>query len=150
MWAGHAVNYAAKAAQQTEPDKILVTGSVWDAISTNDFLAFSCGCSGGRPDAGDPSLLWTEHTLDKIPDGERHGQALKSEWCAIHGEEFCNQVLAGQTSRDDVGVAARSQRNLLASGTLEKRDASKARGLARDLLQAEAKEVMKHKLAGFQ
>jgi class 3 adenylate cyclase len=137
VWAGRPVNYAAKAAQQTDPEHILVTGSVWDEIEDNDFLAFSCGCSDGKPDAVAPSLLWEERTLDKIPDDERFGQALKSGWCTIHGEEFCTAILAGETKRAGLLEKALHSRNLLASGSVEKNEASKRRRRAREEFKTE-------------
>ncbi|WP_394253573.1 adenylate/guanylate cyclase domain-containing protein [Arthrobacter pityocampae] len=116
VWAGRPVNYAAKAAQQTDPGKTLVTGSVWDAVSNNDYIAFSCGCTEGVK--GDtPSFLWEERTLDKIPDAEKYGQVLQSGWCINHGEEFCNAILAGDSHRTEITEGLRSQLTLLASGS---------------------------------
>ena len=132
VWAGKPVNYAAKASQQTDPDHILVTGSIWDEVENNDFLAFSCGCSDGQPDAVSPSLLWEDRTLENIPDDERFGQALKSGWCAIHGEEFCNAILVGETKRAGVTEKALHSRNLLASGSVERNEATKRRRRARN------------------
>ena len=131
VWAGRPVNYAAKAAQQTEPKDLLVTGAVWDAIESNDYLAFSCGCGST------PALLWSARELDKIPDDEKFGQSLATAWCSIHGEEFCNLILDGETRRDDIPVEARSQRNLLASGSVEKMAARKSREESRRFTKAE-------------
>ena len=116
VWAGRPVNYAAKAAQQTEPGKTLVTGSVWDAVSNNDYIAFSCGCTEGV-EGGVPSFLWEERTLDNIPDAEKHGQVLKSGWCVNHGEEYCNAILNGDTYRAEIAESSRSQLTLLAAGS---------------------------------
>lgn len=143
VWAGRPVNYAAKAAQQTDPGVILVTGSVWDEISDNDYLTFSCGCGGGEPDMVSPALLWEYRELDKIPDDQKHGQALVTQWCLRHGEEFCDAVLAGQTDRVDVQVEAKHGRNLLASGSLELLDAQKNRAQERGELQSEVREMTK-------
>lgn len=127
VWAGRPVNYAAKAAQQTDPERILVTGSVWDAVEGNDYLTFSCGCSLGVPEAGTPTLLWGAFEIDKIPDDERFGQLLKSSWCKHHGEEFINAILNGDKTRTDIPVAERSARNLLGSGSKELMEATKKR-----------------------
>lgn len=137
VWAGRPVNYAAKAAQQTDPEHLLVTGSVWDKIKNNDFLAFSCGCADGQPGSVSPSLLWEDRTVDKIPDAERYGQALESGWCSKHGDEFCNAILAGETKRVGVSEKALHGRNLLASGSIEKIEASKNRRRIREELGAE-------------
>ena len=126
VWAGRPVNYAAKAAQQTEPGRIVVTGSVWDAIEDNDFLVFSCGCNSGVP-GGTPTLLWSQLELEKIPDNEKYGQTLGVGWCSHHGEDFMNSILNGDKRRADVPETARSARNLLASGSTESIRALKAR-----------------------
>lgn len=137
VWAGKPVNYAAKAAQQTDPEKILVTGSVWDEIENNDYLAFSCGCEDGKTEVASPSLLWQDRTLENIPDDEQFGQSLRSGWCEIHGEEFCNAILSGETKRAGVTEKALHTRNLLASGSIDKNEASKRRRRAKEALRAE-------------
>src|SRR6266567_9160241 len=53
VWAGKAVNYAAKAAQGTDRHIMVVTGSIWERVEKNDYLAISCTCGTG------PSLgIW--------------------------------------------------------------------------------------------
>lgn len=137
VWAGRPVNYAAKAAQQTDPGKTLVTGSVWDAVSNNDYIAFSCGCMNGV-EGGTPSFLWEERTLEKIPDAEKYGQVLRSGWCVNHGEEYCNAILDGNQYREDIAAAQRSQLTLLASGSESvKVQARKERLAARKALDLE-------------
>lgn len=137
VWAGRPVNYAAKAAQQTDPGKTLVTGSVWDAVSNNDYIAFSCGCAEGI-EGNTPSFLWEERTLDKIPDAEKYGQVLQSAWCINHGEEYCNAILDGNTYREEITVDLRSQLTLLASGSeMAKMTARKEREAERKALASE-------------
>lgn len=141
VWAGRPVNYAAKAAQQTEPGKTLVTGSVWDAVSNNDYIAFSCGCAEGVED-GAPSLLWEERTLVNIPDAEKYGQVLKSGWCDNHGEEYCNAILNGDTYRAEIDETSRRQLTLLASGSEEvKMKARKERRAERRSLESEVRDM---------
>jgi len=114
VWAGHAVNYATKAAQQTDPKTLVVTASVWDEIQANDFLSFSCGCDG----SGNPStlsLLWEDVELDKIPDEERFAESITSPWCKVHGEQFCQAIMAGEKSRRDIPENLKSERNLRGS-----------------------------------
>jgi class 3 adenylate cyclase len=125
VWAGNPVNYAAKAAQQTTPDEMFVTGSVWDPIRDNDFLVFSCGCAT-------PTALWNTVVLEKIPDDEQHGHALKSAWCSIHGEEYCEAVLSGKTRRDDITVSQREELNRSAEGTSETHNAVVGRAKERE------------------
>lgn len=102
VWAGKAVNYAAKAAQSSDRREMWVTGSVWERLSNNDYVAYSCDC-GGAPS---PSL-WDDVEIKKLPDGDedRYGRKLTSMWCIIHGPGFCDAILGGQTKRDDVAKA---------------------------------------------
>jgi class 3 adenylate cyclase len=100
VWAGRAVNYAAKAAQHADRHEMIVTGSVWDWAKSNDYLAATCSCG-----LGPSSSLWQDVQIDNMPgdDGERDGKRLTSMWCTVHGPEFCDAILAGETSRDDEG-----------------------------------------------
>ncbi|MFJ8040248.1 hypothetical protein ACIRBX_07015 [Kitasatospora sp. NPDC096147] len=99
VWAGKAVNYAAKAAQSVDRHLMTVTGSVWDRVEKNDYLAYTCPCGDGPSDT-----LWGDHTIDRLPDGdpEAQGRVLSSTWCATHGEEYCAAVLRGEKKRNDV------------------------------------------------
>lgn len=97
VWAGRAVNYAAKAAQQADVDEMIVTGTVWDWAKDNGYLAVTCSCDTPSP------TLWQDVTIAKVPeeDGEREGKLLTSAWCTIHGAEYCAAVLAGKTTRPE-------------------------------------------------
>jgi class 3 adenylate cyclase len=99
VWAGKAVNYAAKAAQQADRHDLIVAGAIWDWVSQSDYLALSCPCGSG-PGAD----IWQNVTIEKIPesDSEREGKFLKSFWCETHGAEYCEAILAGKTRRLDV------------------------------------------------
>jgi class 3 adenylate cyclase len=99
VWAGRAVNYAAKAAQQADQHQLIVTGAVWDWASGNEYLAVSCSCKDPSPS------IWQDVTIAKIPDsdGDREGKLLLARWCKVHGADYCAAVLAGQKSRPDVG-----------------------------------------------
>lgn len=99
VWAGNAVNYATKAAQCADRDEMVVTGSIWDKIENNDYLAFSCPCGEGPSEE-----IWSDFTIDRLPDGDPDavGRVLRSAWCVTHGEDYCAAVLAGKTRRDDV------------------------------------------------
>jgi hypothetical protein len=72
---------------------MIVTGSIWDYVETNDYLAVTCSCGGG-PSAS----LWSDVTIEKIHegDGERAGRRLTSKWCAIHGADYCAAVLGAR------------------------------------------------------
>lgn len=99
VWAGKAVNYAAKAAQSVDRHRMAVTGSVWDRVEKNDYLAYTCPCGEGPSDT-----LWEDHAIDRLPDGdpEAQGRVLSSTWCSTHGEEYCAAVLRGERKRHDV------------------------------------------------
>ncbi len=99
VWAGKAVNYAAKAAQGVDRHRLAVTGTVWDRIAGNDFLAFTCPCGAGPSDTH-----WNDHRIERLPDDDPEGQGrvLSSAWCETHGPEYCEAVLAGLKRRDDV------------------------------------------------
>lgn len=110
VWAGNAVNYAAKCAQQIDASLMLVTASVWSWVEGNDYLSVTCPCENG-PSA----TIWkTQHIEHLRPDDdEAEGRRLTSQWCAIHGAEFCAAVMAGLTQRSDVGMTlARRQLEL--------------------------------------
>jgi hypothetical protein len=97
VWAGKAVNYAAKCAQQAVAGELIVTGSVWDFIEGNDYLSLSCACGAG------PSQLWSDAQITKISgaEGENAGRLLRSIWCSVHGAEYCSAVLDGESERAD-------------------------------------------------
>jgi len=124
VWAGKAVNYAAKAAQQADRHEMIVTGTIWDWVTDNDYLAVSCSCSEPSPS------LWHDVTIDKIPqtDADREGKRLTSKWCDVHGAEYCDAVLAGQKRRFDVtsqrtsAMALEMSRMVRAKAARERRD----------------------------
>lgn len=98
VWAGKAVNYAAKAAQCSDRNEMWVTGTAWDRLEKNDYITYSCSCGSGPSPA-----IWDDVDITRLPDGEdRYGRKLKSQWCVIHSDEFCNAILSGKTSRQDV------------------------------------------------
>lgn len=115
VWAGHAVNYATKAAQVANRHELVVTGDVWDFCETNDYIAFTCGCG-----AGPSASLWEDITIDKLPedDPDRTGRKLTSKWCEIHGPEFCQAILDGKTTRDDVDAIRALERDKAMSNAL--------------------------------
>lgn len=134
VWAGKAVNYAAKAAQVADRHELIVTGSVWDNVANNDYIRFTCSCGTG------PSpTLWQDIVIDRIPetDEERLGRKLTSQWCDVHGPEFCQAILDGETKRDDVD-ALRQQENAKARADVLRFKASETRKRERDLRRVKA------------
>ncbi|MGW3482703.1 hypothetical protein [Rhodococcus indonesiensis] len=77
VWAGRAVNYASKAAATGDRHELVVTGTVWDRIETNDYLTVSCDCGDGPSDN-----LWRDVTIERLREGdagEAAGRLLASE-----------------------------------------------------------------------
>ncbi|MEV5968354.1 hypothetical protein AB0L70_41705 [Kribbella sp. NPDC051952] len=125
IWAGKAVNYAAKAAQAADRHQVIVTGSVWDLVEKNDYLSISCGCPSG------PSLnIWSNVEIKNLPDGEpeAQGRMLFAGWCELHGPQFCQAIMDGEKKRDDVAhLRAEVQKSQFGNLLAEK--ARKAREL---------------------
>lgn len=105
IWAGKAVNYATKAAQSVDRHELVVTGSVWDRIEPNDYLAFSCPCSTG-PSTG----IWADCTIARLPDNDPDfvGRKLSAKWCDVHGTEYCDAVMSGERKRRDTDSVRKS------------------------------------------
>jgi class 3 adenylate cyclase len=103
VWAGKPVNYAAKAAQSADRHQVIVTGSVWDKISGNDYLTISCGCDGYGNPTNPSTIIWEDMTIERLPeaDPEREGRRLIAPWCKVHGPEFCAAILDGKRARSD-------------------------------------------------
>ncbi len=97
VWPGRPVNFATKCADQAGANQIVVTESVFNAFSDNDYVTHSCGC----PD-GEPSELWSQAHVDKLPDEYAQGMVLSTGWCEEHGDDFCRAILEGKKKRDDV------------------------------------------------
>lgn len=97
VWAGKPVNYATKCAQAADRHQVVLAGSVWDHFRNNDYVAYSCGCSG-TPSAA----LWTDMTIDRLSDDEQYGRTTGSPWCSTCGPTFCRAILEGKRRRDDI------------------------------------------------
>lgn len=98
VWAGRAVNYAAKLAQEVDRHEILATKPVFDHFQNNDYVMLSCGCVNGTM-GNAPSSLWTRSRSMKLPDSESAVYSLRSPWCDTHGDEFCDAICSGQQER---------------------------------------------------
>ncbi|MEX0755340.1 MAG: hypothetical protein WD556_09550 [Actinomycetota bacterium] len=116
VWVGKAVNYAAKAAQTADRDEMLVTASAWDDLEPIEYITYSCGCDGGPSD-----FIWDEIEIDYLPDADRYGRKLKSNWCVKHGDEFCDAILAGKTDRGDVAEARKAYARKMTENVLAKK-----------------------------
>jgi hypothetical protein len=111
-------------------EEVWVTGSVWERLAPNDYIAYSCGCQDIRP----RDSLWDEAEITRLPEGDedRYGRKLTSMWCEKHGSEFCNAILAGKTARSDV-AQARSElaKKLVENVNAQKRKRAKQQRVAR-------------------
>lgn len=124
VWAGKAVNYAAKAAQTADRREMIVTDPVWQRVENNDYLAMSCSCGNGPSDS-----IWQDVEITQLPDEEasRYGRKLASRWCDECGAEFCDAVLRGDRNREDVRQARQQMEAALRESALRKKA-----GAARD------------------
>lgn len=95
IWAGKQVNWASKCAGAADAHELIVTERVFNKFAENDFIRYSCDC-------GDPSDLWSDFEVTKLPEEAWKCKRLGSSWCETCGDAFCSAVLAGETSRDNV------------------------------------------------
>jgi len=108
VWAGKPVNYAAKCAQSAERHEVVVTQAVWDRLKDNDFIAFSCDCNDG-PEAH----LWSDKTVETLPDDEQAVVVLTAPWCLTCGPSFCEAIMDGHTQRESVTPSTRGAISML-------------------------------------
>lgn len=96
IWAGKPVNFASKCAQGADRHELIVTSDVYEKLAPNDYIEYSCGC----PD-GVVYPLWSKVEVEKLG---KHSKCmrLKSNWCKVHGDEFCRAILDGKRTRTDV------------------------------------------------
>ena len=109
VWAGKPVNVAAKLSSLAEANQIVVPDRVfklYDGASTlrKRALLWSCGCNGddgrGRGldcPAGETSYLWEKKYNTHKPSLDFETMhSLKSNWCAVHGPEFCEALVTNK------------------------------------------------------
>ena len=108
VWAGKPVNSAAKLSSVAEPDQVVISERVFSQYRQSSKLRQrviirSCGCDGDSEGAGldakedETSNLWTEDQVseDLGLDFETIHR-LNSQWCKIHGAEFCEALVTGK------------------------------------------------------
>ena len=93
VWAGKPVNMSSKLAAQGNAGELLASDRYYCRIN-HKLACFSCGC----PD--DQKVdLWTPVDVKDDPKYDfETAYCLKSHWCEIHGEEYCNAILALDTT----------------------------------------------------
>ncbi|MFJ8976390.1 hypothetical protein [Streptomyces sp. NPDC102282] len=97
VWAGRAVNYAAKCSQQAKAHEMIVTKPIADAVRKNEYLFYSCACSDSSP-----VELWQDREVDKVSGSDSQGLILSSSWCENCGDSYCEKVCAGSWKRSDL------------------------------------------------
>ncbi|MFG3359849.1 hypothetical protein [Streptomyces griseofuscus] len=110
VWAGRAVNYAAKCSQQATAHQMIVTKPIADVIRCNEYLWYSCACSNEYTE------LWSEQYVEKVSGKDADGLLLKSSWCATCGDTYCEKICTGSWRRPDVD----SKRNLFTYGKYQR------------------------------
>jgi class 3 adenylate cyclase len=107
IWAGKPVNWAMKCAAKADKDELIVTRRVFQKFESNDYVTHSCTCGTNADGEKEPGLttpneLWTTTNVETLPDEDVECKLLTSNWCEIHGDEFCAAILEGETTREDV------------------------------------------------
>ena len=110
VWAGKAVNMAAKLSSLAEPNQVAVSDRVFNQYGRASrlrqrALIWSCGCDGDARGGGlDVAMGETACLWDKKPASKRlgldfqHYHGLCSAWCVRHGSEFCETIVTGSRS----------------------------------------------------
>lgn len=107
VWAGKPVNMAAKLSSVACSNQVVVSDRVFSRYQEASYirqraLLWTCGCSedaqGDGLDApiGETKYLWTEEPAPAevgLDFDQLH--RLKSEWCCVHGAEFCETIVTG-------------------------------------------------------
>ncbi|MFF8284101.1 hypothetical protein ACF06W_15410 [Streptomyces albus] len=97
VWAGRAVNYAAKCSQQAEAHEMIVTKPIAEAVRRNEYLFYSCECGDSSP-----VELWTDRQVESVAGSDSQGMVLKNSWCNICGDSYCEKICAGSWRRPDL------------------------------------------------
>ncbi|MFD9521099.1 hypothetical protein [Streptomyces sp. NPDC059979] len=96
VWAGRAVNYAAKCSQQAQAHEMIVTKPIAEAIQDNEYLFYSCEC------ADSPVELWKDRTIEKVAETDKAGMILSSSWCKRCGDSYSEKICSGSWKRPDL------------------------------------------------
>ncbi len=92
VWAGKAVNMAAKLSSLSKNDEIYVSDRYFSKIRSEKAL-YSCGCDGFGFFRNN-SFLWKEKDLsydDRFSFDTAH--FLESNWCQVHGAEYLKELI---------------------------------------------------------
>ena len=107
VWAGRPVNVAAKLTSVAADNQVVVSDRVFKAFSEASqlrqrVLLWTCGCQGGVPGgglelpAGVTTQLWAAVPAPgNLGLDFMNAYRLESQWCGIHGAEFCEALITG-------------------------------------------------------
>ena len=107
VWAGTAVNVAAKLSSLAGPNQVAVSDRVFSHYKRasklrQQALLWSCGCSGDNRGAGldvaigETACRWEKKAAPKrLGLDFQHYHGLCSAWCVRHGSEFCEAIVTG-------------------------------------------------------
>ena len=108
VWAGRAVNAAAKLSSVAGDNQVVVSDRVFAGYGNASeirqrALLWSCGCGDGKPKvgldlpAGQTTPLSTKVALPKKLGLDFHSAyRLNTMWCKKHGPKFCETVVTGK------------------------------------------------------
>lgn len=98
VWAGKPVNFAVKCAQAADRHGVIVTERFFEHFKANDFVLYSCGCSG------EPRAWWQQQTVETIgADGATcWAFPAHTNWCADCGDRFASAIRSGKSRRDEL------------------------------------------------
>lgn len=99
VWIGTPVNYAVKIGSEVEIHEIGISKSVAEAISSNQYLMYSCGHNRSETKR-DPKILWKNKTFETINSEEKDGLLLAVHWCEFCGDDFIESILLGKKNRN--------------------------------------------------
>ena len=109
VWAGRAVNVAAKLTSVAGNNQVVISDRVFDAYNKASkirrrALLWTCGCSVGKPKGGldipqgETPYLWSEVPVPKkLGLDFQTAYRRKTMWCGRHGAEFCQAVVTGKS-----------------------------------------------------
>lgn len=99
VWAGEPVTIAVKLCQKATENQLVVSDRLYQAFNLDE-IYLSCSCTDdpdnpGKRIQGDKTNLWEEvQFLEEDVEffGFDKAWLLKSQWCEIHGNEFCRII----------------------------------------------------------
>ena len=87
VWAGRAINVAAKLGAAAGDDELLVSERMFKLFTHPKSLR-SCGCPGGFE-----MDLWNEHQFHDPALDFTTRYSLRNVWCEKHGADFCDELI---------------------------------------------------------